>query len=102
MYGRIDTHVQVHLKMDVDKLLEASRVGEDEFQQVVPCMEAHCADVFGSSHSNASQSRLPPNQPQEQLPQLQQPQVQHRQQRQQQQQHHHQCQQQHQQKHEQQ
>ncbi|CAI5983459.1 unnamed protein product [Closterium sp. NIES-64] len=42
------TATRNQLKMDADRLLEATRVGKDEFQQVVASMEAHCADLFGS------------------------------------------------------
>ncbi|CAI5999232.1 unnamed protein product [Closterium sp. NIES-65] len=45
------TATRNQLKMDADRLLEATRVGKDEFQQVVACMEAHCADL--ASHDAA-------------------------------------------------
>ncbi|CAI5501150.1 unnamed protein product [Closterium sp. Naga37s-1] len=51
------TATRNQLKMDVDRLLEAKHVGKDEFQQVVACMEAHCADLFGSSHSCPTPSK---------------------------------------------
>ncbi|CAI5984555.1 unnamed protein product [Closterium sp. NIES-65] len=85
------TATRNQLKMDADRLLEATRVGKDEFQQVVASMEAHCADLFGSSHSCPTPSKAQEHSLPRQHPPVQQQQQQQHQQQQHQQQQPQQC-----------